>query len=191
MKNNFTELINKNSLIEPKKNVRIIISIIKNRNKKQMKFITKIAIAGAVTVLTTAAMANSAKSLKHAENVTELRQSIFSLLGNNMWQLGGMAKGKIPFDAEKAGKHALRINQLSLMIADYTKTDTSAYKVKTEALDKIWQQPDAYAKRIKDLTIAAENLQKAALSGDEKKVKRAIGGVGRTCGGCHDNFKAE
>lgn len=156
-----------------------------------MKFITKIAIAGVVTVLTTGAMADSAKSLKHAEKVTELRQSIFSLLGNNMWQLGSMAKGKIAFDAEKAGKHALRINQLSMMIADYARTDTSAHKVKTEALDKIWQKPDAFAKRIKDLTLASENLQKAALSGDESMVKKAIGGVGKTCGGCHDNFKAE
>jgi cytochrome c556 len=156
-----------------------------------MKIITKIAIAGVVTVLTTGAMADSAKSLKHAEKVTELRQSIFSLLGNNMWQLGSMAKGKIAFDAEKAGKHALRINQLSLMIGDYARTDTSAHKVKTEALDKIWKQPDAFAKRIKDLTLASANLQKAALSGDEGMVKKAIGGVGRTCGGCHDNFKAE
>jgi cytochrome c556 len=156
-----------------------------------MKIITKIAIAGVVTVLTTGAMADSAKSLKHAEKVTELRQSIFSLLGNNMWQLGSMAKGKIAFDAEKAGKHALRINQLSLMIADYARTDTSAHKVKTEALDKIWQQPDAFAKRIKDLTLASANLQKAALGGDESMVKKAIGGVGKTCGGCHDNFKAE
>jgi cytochrome c556 len=156
-----------------------------------MKIITKIAIAGVVAVLTTGAMADTAKSLKHAEKVTELRQSIFSLLGNNMWQLGSMAKGKITFDAEKAGKHALRINQLSLMIADYARTDTSAHKVKTEALDKIWKQPDEFAKRIKDLTLASAKLQKAALSGDESMVKKAISGVGRTCGGCHDNFKAE
>jgi cytochrome c556 len=34
-------------------------------------------------------------------------------------------------------------------------------------------------------------LQKAALSGDESLIKKAIGGVGKTCGGCHDDFKAE
>ena len=92
--------------------------------------------------------------------MTELRQSVFSLLGSNMGPLGGMAKGKIAFDAEKVGKHALRINQLSVMIADYTRTNTSAHKVKTEALDKIWSKPDDFAKRIKDLTEASANLQK-------------------------------
>lgn len=156
-----------------------------------MKLFTKIALASVFTILATGAMANSASSMKHAKKATELRQSIFSLLGSNMGPLGGMAKGKIAFDAEKVSKHALRINQLSMMIADYTRTNTSAHKVKTEALDKIWQQPDNFAKRIKDLTIASANLQKAALSGNESIIKKAIGGVGRTCGGCHDNFKAE
>jgi len=156
-----------------------------------MKLFTKVALVGVFTVLATGAMANSAKSLKHAQKATELRQSIFSLLGSNMGPLGGMAKGKIAFDAEKVGKHALRINQLSQMIADYARTNTSAHKVTTEALNKIWEQPDNFAKRIEDLTIASANLQKAALSGNEGKIKKAIGGVGRTCGGCHDNFKAE
>ncbi|NQZ89951.1 MAG: cytochrome c [Colwellia sp.] len=156
-----------------------------------MKLFTKVALASVITVLAAGAMANSAKSMKHAQKATDLRQSIFSLLSSNMGPLGGMARGKIPFDAEKVGKHALRINQLSKMIADYTRTDTSAHKVETEALDKIWSQPDDFAKRIKDLTKASANLQKAALSGKEGLMKKAIGGVGKTCGGCHDDFKAE
>lgn len=156
-----------------------------------MKLFTKVAIASVITVLAAGSMANTAKSMKHAQKATELRQSIFSLLGSNMGPLGGMAKGKIAFDAEKVGKHALRINQLSMMIADYTRTDTSAHKVKTEALDKIWAEPDNFAKRIKDLTTASANLQKAALSGNEGLIKKAIGGVGKTCGGCHDDFKVE
>ena len=156
-----------------------------------MKLFTKVALASVITVVAAGAMANSAKSMKHAQKATDLRQSIFSLLGSNMGPLGGMARGKIPFDAEKVGKHALRINQLSKMIEDYTRTNTSAHKVETEALDKIWSQPDDFTKRIKDLTAASANLQKAALSGNEVLVKKAIGGVGKTCGGCHDDFKVE
>ena len=156
-----------------------------------MKLYTKIAVISAVALLTTSVMANSAISFKHAKKSTELRQSVFSLMGSNMGPLGGMAKGKVAFDAEKVAKHAQRINQLSLMIADYTRTDTSTHKVKTEALDKIWQQPTDFAKRIENLTLASANLQKAALNGNEGAIKKAIGGVGKTCGGCHDDFKAE
>jgi cytochrome c556 len=28
-------------------------------------------------------------------------------------------------------------------------------------------------------------------SGDVKAIKSAIGGVGKTCGGCHDDFKKD
>ncbi|MCJ8321167.1 MAG: cytochrome c [Colwellia sp.] len=142
-------------------------------------------------VATTAVMAQSASSEKHAAKATELRQSIFKLLGSNMGPLGAMAKGKVPVDAKTAEKHAIRINQLSLMIADYTRTDTSKFDVKTEALAKIWQEPDHFRKDIDKLTLASTNLIAAAKSNDESAIKKAIGGVGKTCGGCHDHFKKD
>ena len=77
------------------------------------------------------------------------------------------------------------------MIDDYTATDTSAYKVKTEALAKVWSEREAFEKRIKNLSLASEKLIKIAASGDEKAMRAAIGGVGKTCGGCHDDFKED
>jgi len=142
-------------------------------------------------VVATASMAQPASSEKHAVYATELRQSIFKLLGSNMGALGAMAKGKIPVDAAVVEKNATRINQLSLMIADYSRTDTSKFDVKTEALAKIWQDPEHYSKDIDKLTMASGELIVAAKSKDEGAIKKAIGGVGKTCGGCHDHFKAE
>lgn len=156
-----------------------------------MNFIAKSAVVCIAVLSLSTLAAQPAKSQKHAEKSTQLRQSVFSLLGSNMGPLGGMAKGKLAFDAKRIEKNALRINQLSLMIADYTRTDTSAFDLKTEALNKIWQQPEDFAKRIKNLTEASAHLQKVAATGDEAAIKKAIGGVGKTCGGCHDNFKKE
>ena len=142
-------------------------------------------------VVATASMAQPASSEKHAVYATELRQSIFKLLGSNMGTLGAMAKGKIPVDAAVVEKNATRINQLSLMIADYARTDTSKFDVKTEALAKIWQDPEHFSKDIDKLTMASAELMTAAKSKDEGAIKKAIGGVGKTCGGCHDHFKEE
>jgi cytochrome c556 len=142
-------------------------------------------------VVATASIAQPASSEKHAVYATELRQSVFKLLGSNMGALGAMAKGKIPVDAAVAEKNATRINQLSLMIADYARTDTSKFDVKTEALAKIWQDPEHFSKDIDKLTMASAELMVAAKSKDEGAIKKAIGGVGKTCGGCHDHFKAE
>ncbi|WDE07580.1 cytochrome c [Thalassomonas viridans] len=157
-----------------------------------MKFIkTSAAVAALISCAAFTVVAEPAKSMKHAKKATELRQSVFSLLGSNMGPLGAMARGKMPMDPVAVEKHAMRINQLSLMIADYSKTDTSGFKVQTGALDKIWQHPQDYKKRIDDLTLASANLQKVAEGKDAKAIKGAIGGVGKTCGGCHDDFKAE
>lgn len=156
-----------------------------------MKNIIKAVVAASTIILATTAVADTAKDLKHAKKATHYREAIFTLLGTNMGPLGAMAKGKMPMDAQSVEKYATRINQLSLMIADYSKTDTSGFKVKTEALDKIWKQPEAYAKRINDLTNASAALQTAAMSADESAIKKAIGGVGKTCGGCHDDFRSE
>jgi len=154
------------------------------------KFLTSIVIASTL-IVATSTMAENAKSLKQAERAVETRKAVFGLLGSNMFPLGSMAKGRMPFDAKAIEKHALRINQLSLMIADHTSTNTSGFKVKTEALNDIWEKPDAFEQRTNDLVTASAHLQKIANSGDESAIKKAIGEVGKSCGGCHDDFKAD
>jgi cytochrome c556 len=156
-----------------------------------MNFLSKTVIAASLTLVTTAIIAQEASSLKHAKYATELRQSVFSLLGSNMGPLGAMAKGKAPFNAEKAEKHAIRINQLSLMIADYSRTNTTKFDVETEALASVWKEADKYSESIDNLTKASAKLIVAAQSKDKGAIKKAIGGVGKTCGGCHDDFKEE
>jgi cytochrome c556 len=108
-----------------------------------------------------------------------------------MGALGAMAKGKIPIDVTVVEKNAKRINQLSLMIADYSRTDTSKFAVDTEALNKIWQEPALFKSDTEQLIQASQKLIIAAQSNDNAVIKKAIGGVGKSCGGCHDNFKKE
>ena len=156
-----------------------------------MKKISTAILACSMALATASVMAETAKSEKQAKRSTDLRQSIFSLLGSNMGALGAMAKGKIPLDANVVEKNATRINQLSLMIDDYTRVNTTSFNVKTEALDSVWSERSKFEKHINDLTMASANLQKVAMSGDENTIKKAIGGVGKTCGGCHDSFKKD
>jgi cytochrome c556 len=159
-----------------------------------MNFFKKSILAVTVTtslVVATTSLAQPANSQKQANYATEVRQSVFKLLGSNMGPLGAMAKGKIPLNAGVVEKNAIRINQLSLMIADYTRIDTTKFEVETEALDKVWQDPEHFSKNIEKLTLASSALILAAKSKDSGAIKKAIGGVGKTCGGCHDDFKEE
>jgi cytochrome c556 len=156
-----------------------------------MKILSKLLLVGLVSLTTTSVMADAAKSEKHAKKATQLRQSVFSLLGSNMGPLGAMAKGKIPVDAVVVEKNALRINQLSMMIADYTRTDTSGFEMKTRAKDAVWQEQEKFLDNIEKLTTTSSTLIAAAQSGDESAIKKAIGGVGKSCGGCHDDFRED
>lgn len=156
-----------------------------------MKLLSKVAVACAITVAAVSTQAQPAKSLKHAEKATELRKAMFQLMASNMGPLGAMAKGKIPLNKEVVAKNALRLEQFSHMLGDYLKTDTRKFSVKTDALDSVWTERAKLEGKITDFTNASSQLQKAVASGDEKAIKRAIGGVGKTCGSCHDDFKKD
>jgi len=156
-----------------------------------MSTLTKTALIIGLVLATTNAVAQPAKSLKHAKKATELRQSIFQLLANNIGPMGAMAKGKIPLNKSVIEKNSMRINQLSLMITDYMALDTRQFKVETEALDSVWTDTALLSKKANALTLASANLQKIVLNGDDMAIKKAIGGIGKSCGGCHDDFKQD
>lgn len=135
--------------------------------------------------------AEPASSEKQAKAAVDFRQALLQLVRSNMGALGAMAKGNIPFDAERMEKNGMRIEQLALMMPDYFAIDTSSYKVPSDAKDIVWEQHDDFNSKINDLVMAARNLQVVAADGDESKFRGAIGQVGRSCKGCHDKYKVD
>ena len=154
------------------------------------KFVSLVALS-CMLAAPASLTAAEASSEKQARTALKFRQSLFQLIRSNMGALGAMAKGQKPFDAAIMEKNGMRLEQLSLMIEDYMALDTRKYDIETEALDKIWEDKEAFAKKVEALTSAASKLQLAAKSGDESTFRPAIGAVGKTCKGCHDDFKAD
>lgn len=142
-------------------------------------------------LLSSGASAEKATSEKQAGSAIEFRQALFQLVRSNVGALGAMAKGRAPLDAEVMQKNGLRLEQLSLMIPDYLKLDTSDFNIDSSAEPKIWTNVEDFNAKALDLTNAAANLQKVAAAGNEGEYKQAIGGVLKTCKGCHDSYKAD
>lgn len=94
-------------------------------------------------------------------------------------------------DLAIAEKNATRVAQLAEMIPDAFVTDTRGFDLETEALDVIWENQEAFAEKAAATATAARAIASAAASGDEDATKKALGGIGRTCGGCHDDFRVE
>jgi cytochrome c556 len=151
----------------------------------------KVIVLSALLISATAAIAQPAKSGKSALQAVEYRQSIFKLIKSNVGVLGAMNKGVVPFDASTLETNGQRLEQLSLMLEDYFKIDTTQYPVNTEALDDIWQNKADFSSKIDNLTLAAQNLQAVAKAKDAGKYKSAVGDVFKTCKGCHKSYKQD
>jgi cytochrome c556 len=98
--------------------------------------------------------------------------------------LGGMAAGKIAFDAAAAA--AAR----ETLIADAKKTPelfkTQASDPKSDAKPEIWANWSDFEAKSKALEDAATAMDASTLDG----VKAGMDAVGGACGACHKAFKA-
>ncbi len=121
------------------------------------------------------------------------RKAVMKVNGFYMGQLGGMAKGKMAYDAKVAQGAANGL--LALAKLDTSKMwlkDSGNDKLgtKTRAKPEIWSTYPDVANKAKALETALESLVKVAGTGLEG-LKGGIGAVGKACGGCHKPFRAK
>jgi len=116
------------------------------------------------------------------------RQSAMTLQGKYFGPLGGMLKGAVPYDASVVARHAGYLEALSKMPWDGFAESTKGQK-NTIALPVIWSDAAKFKQAQDQFQSAVIALVAASKSGDEAKVKAAIGEVGKNCGSCHDNFR--
>lgn len=121
------------------------------------------------------------------ETLAKQRQAKMMLQVKYLGQLGAMAQGKVPFNAEIVARNARYLDVLEEMAWDGF--DASTKDVKSRALPAIWEEPDKFKAAQKNLQSAVNTLVAASKTGDESKMKAAIGGVGKACGACHDHFR--
>ena len=157
-----------------------------------MKKILKLIVILLNSLLFVNAMAQQAMTPEEqAQVAVEVRQSVFKLLNANMGPIGGMARGRIPFDAALAQKHSERIAQLGAMITDVFEMDTREFDVETLALNKIWDNKEDFAKHAADLVEKARAFSVAAQSGDMATTMKELRPLGSACGNCHDNYRMD
>ena len=129
------------------------------------------------------------------EKAIKARQSFMQVTAFNLGLLGAMAKGEREYDAELASAAAKNLHALSLqnngaMWPEGSSNDKPGLTDKTRALPVIWASYPTVAEKHKAWTDASADL--AAVAGDGlDAMKSKIGPVGKSCGGCHKQFRAE
>lgn len=120
------------------------------------------------------------------------RQGQFNLIVHNFAVLGGMAQGRVDYDADLAQTaadnlfHITRHDQSRLWPEG---TDSGSVDG-TRALPAIWENLDDFVAKFGALQDAAEAVQ--AVAGDGMDALRpAVGALGAACQACHQTYRAE
>lgn len=156
-----------------------------------MKRIARIAVLAAALPLTAQAQAKSEEAIR-------ARQSIMRVVALNFGPLGKMGSGDVPFSRDLFQANAGRIEAVWAMNpAHYfvagSDTPVAGAKIAsfTDARPEIWSMPDAFKAAYERASQAVKGLAEAAKSGDEKAMRAAAGDLGKSCKGCHDDFRSK
>lgn len=143
-----------------------------------MKFTSKILVLGLLM----------AGGVALAEGATDpdvkARQEVMDANGAAAKTLGGMASGKIAFDAAaaQAAKESLIADAKKIPEVFKNQATDPASKAKPD----IWTSWTDFTAKAEDLGKAAEAMDASSLDG----VKAGMGAVGGTCKACHTAYKA-
>lgn len=129
----------------------------------------------------------SAFSQVKPETLVKQRQAAMTLQGKYWGPLGGMAQGKVPYDANTVARNASYLEVLSKMPWDGFAPSTK--DVKSAALPAVFTDTAKFKEAQDRLQSEIAKLVSVSKSGDEAAVKAQLAATGKTCGGCHETFR--
>lgn len=129
------------------------------------------------------------------EDQIEYRKAGYSFMSWNMGKIKAQAiDGSVAYDQAQvaAAANAIAAIANSGMGALYGPgTEKSVGKEKTRVKPEFFTQKEEVAKVAIAFNQAANNLAKVAAEGDKAAVAKAFGEVGKSCKGCHDQFRMD
>lgn len=140
------------------------------------------ALAVALSTAATSVLAQA-----KPEVLVKQRQAAMTLIGKYFGPLGGMAQGKVPYNAQVVQRNAGFLDNLSRMPWDGF--DASTRGLETKALPAVFNDAAKFKGAASRMENEAAKLVAVSKSGDEGAVKAQIGALGKACGACHNDFR--
>lgn len=154
-----------------------------HNRKDAMKF----AMAAIAAVLALPAAAQFRKP----EDAVKYRQSVMYTMGNHFYaRIGGMANGRIPFDAKAAAENAEIVHTLSRLPWIAFGPETKGVG-RTDAKDNVWTEQAKFRDLSEKMQAEVVKLQAASKTGDLDALKVAYRATGQACKACHDAFTSQ
>ncbi len=147
----------------------------------------KTIITGSLLAAIGLSMAGIAQAQVKPETLVKQRQAAMTLQGKYFGPLGGMAQGKVPYDANVVARNTGYLEALSHMPWDGFAPGTK--DVKSAALPAVFTDTAKFKEAQDHFQAEVTKLASVSKGGDEAAVKAQIGAVGKSCGGCHEKFR--
>ena len=149
-----------------------------------------------LSILLTLTISTGATADGKKDPLKKAIEARIGLMKNYSWNAGPlfqMAKGKMEYDAEKAAAYAKNLELISMMNNGShwpAGSDNEAYPDDTRTLKALWETFPKVGERGQAFKTASAEL--AAVAGDGLDALRSkIGALGKSCKGCHDDYRAE
>ena len=146
---------------------------------------SKLVLSGLVVMLGAGYGAEAFAQAK-PDTLVKQRQAAMTLQGKYWGPIAGMASGKTPYNAETVARNAPILEVLSKLPWDGFNENTK--DTKSHALPAVWTDNAKFKTAAERLQTTTAQLVKVS-KGDEATVKAALADVGKSCGGCHDDFR--
>lgn len=122
------------------------------------------------------------------ETLVKQRQAAMTLQLKYFGPLSRVAKGQAPYDKEMVARNAAYLAVLDKMAWDGFNPSTK--DVKSRALPEVFSDTAKFKKAVEDFQREVGKLETLSKSGDEAAIKAQIQVVDKSCGSCHDDFRA-
>jgi cytochrome c556 len=137
-----------------------------------------------------AAALPAAAQFQKPEDAIKYRQGAFTVMAAHFGRVAGMAQGRVPYDAKVAADNIAVVMAVSkLPLAAFGEgTDKGA---PNRAKPEIWRDAAGFKAAADKYVAELAKLDAAAKTGTLDALRGAVGAVGGTCKGCHDDYRAE
>jgi cytochrome c556 len=122
-----------------------------------------------------------------SEGVYKYRVGVMKAIGGQMTSLGASLKGQVY--TENLKLHASAMASMADIVPQVFPKGSGVEK--SETLPAVWEKPEEFKQRMDDFVSAAKQLEKIVSSDDMKAIGGGVQKLGKTCKGCHDDFREE
>jgi cytochrome c556 len=123
------------------------------------------------------------------EAAIEYRQSVMTIIGHHVGDMGAMVTGKKPYEKQVFSRDAAIVETLSTLPWQAFMTPGSD-KGKTSLKPSAFKEKDQFLAKSKAFETEARKLAEAASGGGFNAIKAQFGNLGKSCKSCHDAYRS-